>query len=132
VLRAGRLDCARGGPGAARSLRWHVAAALCGPGGREGGQVAVPDGWHAGVELPGLAEDLLGSLVVPLGVCCPGIENQPPGRDLLPVLLPQPGPGRVERGGLLGELPGLVQVPGLVCLVGGRRGAVGLHPGVSC
>jgi len=34
--------------------------------------------------------------------------DQPPGGYLLPVLLPQPGAGRVRSGGLVDELPGLV------------------------
>ena len=34
------------------------------PGGRRGREVAVPDGWHAGVELAGVAEELFRPLVV--------------------------------------------------------------------
>ena len=45
------------------------------------------------------------------------------------MLLPQPGPGRVERGGLLGQLACPVQVSRLVRLVGRHRRAVSLHAG---
>jgi hypothetical protein len=45
------------------------------------------------------------------------------------VLGPQLGPGGVQGGGLVGELPGLVQVPGPVRLVGGHGRAVRLHAG---
>ena len=82
-----------------------------------------------GVELPGLGEEFLRPLVVAFGVRGPGVEDQPPGGDLIPVLLPQPGAGRVERGGLVGELPGTVQVSCLVRLVGGYGRAVGLGAG---
>ena len=36
-------------------------------GGGQGGQGAVSDGWHAGVELPGVAEELLRPLLVAFG-----------------------------------------------------------------
>jgi hypothetical protein len=57
----------------------------------QSGQVTVPDGWHPRVELAGLAEESLGSLVVASGVGGPGVQDQPAGGDLLPVLLPQVG-----------------------------------------
>ena len=72
---------------------------------------------------------LSGPLVVAVSVRGAGVEDQPPGGDLLPVLLPQPGAGGVQRGGLVGQLPGLVQVPRPVRLVGGHRRAVSLHAG---
>ena len=67
------------------------------PGPREAGragrsvQVAVPDGWHAGVELAGVAKELVRPLLVACGVRGSGVQDQPPGGDLLPVLLPKPG-----------------------------------------
>ena len=70
---------------------------------------------------------LSGTLVVAVGVRGAGGDDQPPGGDVVAVLLPQPGPGRVERGGLLGQLPCPVQVSRLVRLVGRHRRAVGLH-----
>ena len=95
-----------------------------------GWEVAVPQGWHAGVELAGLAQERAGPLVVAVSVRGLGVQDQLPGGDLLPVLLPQPGAGGVQRGRLVGQLPGLVQVPGPVRLVGCHSRAVSLHPGV--
>ena len=58
-------------------------------GGRQGAvQVAVPDGWHAGVDLAGAAEKLVRFLVAACGVRGAGVQDQPPGGDLLTVLLP--------------------------------------------
>jgi hypothetical protein len=54
-------------------------------------QVAVPDGWHAGVELAGVAEELVRLLLVACGVRGLGVQDQPPGGDLLLMLLPEPG-----------------------------------------
>ncbi len=115
---------------------------VCGAvGGRSGWQgpiqVAVPDSWHAGVDLADFAEEGLRPRLVTCGVRGPGFQDQPPGSDLLCVLLPVPSTCGVEGGGLFDQLPGLVQVSGLVCLVGGYRGAVDLHPaavarGLSC
>jgi hypothetical protein len=86
-----------------------VCGAAGGWPGRPGGiQVAVPDGWHAGVDLPGVAEELVRPLLVACGVRGPGAQDQPPGGDLLPVLLPQPGTGGVQGGGLVDQLPGPV------------------------
>jgi hypothetical protein len=101
----------------------------CWPGRRQCWQVTVPDGGHARIELPGVLKQLVRPLVVALGVRRPGAMDQPPGGDLLPVLLPQPGAGGVRRGGLVDKLPGPVQVPGTVGLVGGHSRAVGLHAG---
>jgi hypothetical protein len=61
------------------------------PGRQTRIQVAVPDGWHAGVALAGVAEELVCPLVVACGVRGPGVQDQPPGGDLLAVLLPEPG-----------------------------------------
>jgi hypothetical protein len=60
-------------------------------GRRHGGQVTVPDGGHAGVELAGVVEKLFRALVVGCGACDLGVKDQPSGGDLIPVLLPQPG-----------------------------------------
>jgi len=57
----------------------------------------------------------------------PGLEDQPPGGDLLPVLLPKPGTRGVQGGGLVDQLPGLIQVAAPVGLVGSYSGAVGVH-----
>jgi|SRR6266568_5046595 len=89
-------------------------------------QVTVPDGWHAGVELAGVAEELVGPLLVACGVRGPGVQDQPPGGDLLLVLPPQPGTRGVQGGGLVDQLPGLIHVSGPVGLVGGHGGAVGV------
>jgi hypothetical protein len=67
--------------------------------------------------------------VVTVGVRGAGGDDQPPGGDVVAVLLPQPGPGWVERGGLPGQLPCPVQDPRLVRLVGRRRRPVSLHAG---
>ena len=67
--------------------------------------------------------------MVAVGVRGPGGGDQPPGGDVVAVLLPQPGAGRVERGGLLGQFPCPVQVSCLVRLVGRHGRAVRLHAG---
>jgi hypothetical protein len=90
-------------------------------------QVAVPDGGHAGVDLTGVAEELVRPLVVACGLCGSGVQDQPPGGDLLPVLLPEPGTGRIQGSGLVGQLPGLIQISGPVGLVGSHSCAVGIH-----
>jgi hypothetical protein len=90
-------------------------------------QVAVPDGWHPRVELAGLAEKFLGSPVVAVGVGGLGVQDQVAGGNLLTVLLPQGGAGGIQVGGVVGELPGGVQVPRPVSVVGGHGGTVGLH-----
>jgi hypothetical protein len=95
-----------------------------------GWEVAVPQGWHARVELAGLAKERAGPLVVAVSMGGLGVADQLPGVDLLPVLLPQLGTGRVQPGRLIGQVPGLVQVPGPVRLVGCHRSTVSLHPGV--
>jgi hypothetical protein len=97
------------------------------PGRGQAGQVTVPDGWHPRVELAGLAEKVLGSPVVAVGVGGLGVQDQPTGGDLLLVLLPQAGAGRIQGGGLAGELPGGVQVSGPVGLAGSHGRAVGPH-----
>ena len=65
--------------------------------------------------------------MVAWGVRGQGVQNQPPGGDLLTVLLPEPGTGRVQGGGLVDQAPGLVQVSGPVGMVGGYGGAVSVH-----
>ena len=65
--------------------------------------------------------------MVAVGVGGLGVQDQPAGGDLLVVLLPQVGPGGIQGGGLVGELPGGVQVSGPVGLVGGHGRAVGSH-----
>jgi hypothetical protein len=95
-------------------------------------QVAVPDGWHARVELAGIAEERVCALTVAFGVRGPGVEDQPPGGDLLPVLLPQLGAGGIEGSGTVGQLPGTVQVPFPVGLVGGHGCLVGLGASAVC
>ncbi len=97
------------------------------PGRQTCVQVAVPDGGHAGVELAGVAEELVRPLVV---ACCmrgPGVQDQPPGGNLLLVPLPEPGTGGVQGGGVVNQLAGLVQVSCPVGLVGGYSGAIGIH-----
>jgi hypothetical protein len=47
----------------------------------------------------------------------PGVQDQPPGGDLLAVLLPEPGTGGIQGGGLVDQLPSLVQVSGPVGLI---------------
>jgi hypothetical protein len=76
-----------------------------------------------------LTEEFLGSLVIALGVGGLGVQDQPAGGNLLPVLLPQVGAAGVQGGGLVGELLGGAQVSGPVGLVGGHSGAVGPHVG---
>ena len=96
--------------------------------GRKGGiQVAVPDGWHTGVELAGVAQEIVRSLLVTCDVRGPGIQDQPPSGDLLPVPLPQPGTRGVQGGGLVDQLPGLIQIAVPVSLVGSYSSAVGVH-----
>jgi hypothetical protein len=90
----------------------------CWPGGTRSRQLAVPDGPQSGVELPGVLEQLFGTVGVVSGVRGPGGQDQAPGGDLVAVLLPQLGPGRVQGSGLVGQLPGLVQVPSPVRLIG--------------
>ncbi|MGZ4617395.1 MAG: hypothetical protein ACXV3F_01440 [Frankiaceae bacterium] len=58
------------------------------PGRQTCVQVAVPDGWHAGVVLAGVAEEIIRPLVVSCSMRGAGVQDQPPGGDLLPVLLP--------------------------------------------
>jgi hypothetical protein len=55
---------------------------------RQGGQVAVPNGWHAEVEIKGIAEEFLRPLVVASGTGGLSVKDQLPGGDLLSVLLP--------------------------------------------
>lgn len=101
-----------------------------------GREVAVPYGWHVGVELAGVVKELLRPPMVASGVSGLSVKDQSPGGDLPPVLLPQLGAGGVQGGGLVDELLGLVQVPCPICLVGGNGRAVGLHAAavvpVSC
>jgi hypothetical protein len=94
-------------------------------GWRQPGQVAIPDGWHPRVELAGLVEELPGLLVVASGVGGLCTEDQPAGGDLLAMLLPQAGAGRVQGGSLVDQLPGDGQISGSVGLVGPHAGAVG-------
>jgi hypothetical protein len=74
-------------------------------------------------------EQLSGALMVSFRVRGPGRQDQSPGCDLVAVLLPQSGPGRVERGSLVGQLPCPIQVPGPVRLTGGHRRAAGVGTG---
>jgi hypothetical protein len=41
--------------------------------------------------MAGVAEELVCPLVVACGMRGPGVQDQPPGGDLLAVLLPEPG-----------------------------------------
>jgi hypothetical protein len=124
----------RRGAGTAGAVCFRGGAARPGAGpARLGGwldrQAAVPQGPEPGVELAGVFEELSGTLTVAAGVRGAGGGDQPPGSDVVAVLLPHPGAGRVERGGLFGQLSCPVQVSCLVRLVGRHGCAVRLHAG---
>jgi len=77
----------------ARSRRGFVLAEVVSrPGRRKSRQVTVPDGWHPRVELAGLVEQILDTLVIAVGTGGLGVQDQAAGGNLLPVLLPQVGP----------------------------------------
>jgi hypothetical protein len=69
-------------------------------------------------------KEFLDPLVIAVGVSGLGVQDQAASGDLLTALLPQVGAGGVQDGSLVGELPGGVQVPGPVGLVGGHGGTV--------
>ena len=120
------------GAGGARRFRGGAARSSDGPAGLGGWlrrQAAVPQGPQPRVELAGVLEELSGALAVAVGVRGAGGDDQLPGGDVVAVLLPQSGTGRVERGGLLGQVPCPVQVSCLVRLVGRYGRAVRLHAG---
>jgi hypothetical protein len=119
---AGGTVCFQGGGAGSRDLPGGLGCWL-------GQRAAVPQGSQAGVELAGVIDELSGTLVGADAVRGTGGDDQPPGGDVVAVLLPQRGAGRVERSRLLGQLPGPVQVPCLVRLAGGLRRAVRLHAG---